>query len=297
MSYPKLRFRVVIAAILVLITVFLTNPVIDANIQEPSPKAEQVLSIDDGVADDGVGGSGNPGFGWFNLLKPDNYPATLTEVQVAFNNSTRGVPVGSPVRIVVFIDPEENGPEPGQRPNLVFSVTVNNPGSYERYTMPETVTIESGAFFVGVLDSVFVAELPAFIDLPGTVKPAGSRSFFTIDNGGTFFRVDENFPAFGLEAGSWMIRGVAEVADLPPIINRAFYRKGKLRIIGRNFANEPTIRINGKRVDVNANFMRDAGKYVIKGTPEELNLNPVGQANRLVVVIDGIASAVFEFTT
>src|SRR5437868_431323 len=78
------------------------------SVKKVTPAAEQLLAIDDGMANDGVGGSGNPGFGWFNQLKPDFYPATLKEVQVAFNNSQRGVQSGSPFRIVVYIDPEND---------------------------------------------------------------------------------------------------------------------------------------------------------------------------------------------
>src|SRR5439155_9186515 len=88
-----------------------------------TPAATVLLSIDDGVPNDGLGGSGNPGFGWFNLLKPDTYPATIEEVQVAFNNSPRGMAVGSPIKILVFLDPEGDGPNAGQKPDLSFSVT------------------------------------------------------------------------------------------------------------------------------------------------------------------------------
>src|SRR4026208_623726 len=62
------------------------------------PATSVLLSIDDGVASTGLGGSGDPGFGWVNLLKPDTYPATLQEVQVAFNNSQRGMSRGSPIK-------------------------------------------------------------------------------------------------------------------------------------------------------------------------------------------------------
>src|ERR1051326_965800 len=68
------------------------------------PKADDLLLIDDGGPDNSVGGTGNPGFGWFNQLKPDIYPATLKEVQIAFSNSSRGVTIGSPLKVVVYLD-------------------------------------------------------------------------------------------------------------------------------------------------------------------------------------------------
>ncbi|MEW6731672.1 MAG: hypothetical protein AB1489_10125 [Acidobacteriota bacterium] len=263
----------------------------------PRPAVDQLLAIDDGTADNGVGGSGDPGFGWFNQLKPDSYPATLKEVLIAFNNSRDGIPSGSPIKVVVYRDPEEDGPSPNQRPDIVFSVTANSPGSYERYELPQTVTIDSGAFIVGAVDTLLVAELPALIDQPGTVTPAGRRSFFTLDNGVTFSRVDQTFPNFGIAPGSWLVRAVVEVASAPPVITRAFYRKNKLRIIGRNFAAKATVRINGERIKLSINFNKESGKLTIKGSPSDLNLKPAGQVNRLVVIVDGVASEVFQFTT
>jgi hypothetical protein len=261
------------------------------------PATSVLLSIDDGIASEGLGGSGDPGFGWVNLLKPDTYPATLQEVQVAFNNSQRGMSKGSPIRIVVYIDPEADGPNRGQRPDLFFSVTSNNPGSYERYTLPQTLTINSGAFVVGALDSIFVAELPALIDVPGTILPAGSRSFFTVDNAQTYSRVDQTFPGFGLSPGSWLVRAVVDVTAPQPVITRAFYKNSKLKIAGRNFSANAIVRINGKRISDKISFNNDNGKLTVKGSTADLNINPSGQSNKLVVIVDGVASEIFEFTT
>src|SRR5207248_1913457 len=108
-----------------------------------------------------------------------------------------------------------------------------------------------------IIDTLFVAQLPALIDLPGLQQPAGSRSFFTLDNGKSFGRVDKIFPSFGIRPGSWLIRAVVEVSGLPAVITRAFYRKGKLQIIGRNFTNNTIVRINDKRVKLKINFVND----------------------------------------
>jgi hypothetical protein len=298
MKYPYIIGHVI--SLIAFLLIFNSGAAAQSLKVEPagiSPAADLVLSIDDGTAEDGIGGTGAPGFGWFNILTPDTYPATLKEVQVAFNNSARGVQAGSPMRVVVFLDLEGDGPNNGQRAESIVSVTVNNPGSFERYTLPKALTIESGSFVVGVIDSIFVAELPALIDQPGTITPAGSKSFFTLDNGQTFGRVDLNFPGFGIPAGSWLVRAVVEVATPPPVIKRAFYRNNKLRIFGRNFTKDAIIRINGKKINRTVTFDGKEGKLVIKGSPEQLNLNPAGQSNKLVVVVEGVASVVFEFTS
>ncbi len=267
--------------------------------QEPTPKAtgEQLLQIDDGVAEGRFGGTGDPGFGWFNLLKPDGYPATLKEVRIAFSDGPQGVPIGSPIRIAVYTDPEGNGPNQGQTPDVIFSVTVNNPGNFDVYTLPNPITINSGAFIVGALDSIFVANLPAFGDIQGKVKPVGSQSYITLDNGRNFFRVDQAFPSFQLPPVTWLIRGLADVEGLAPVISRAFYKNGKLKVFGRNFSNTAFVRINGKKIDKQPKFAQSLGRLIFSGTSSELNLKPAGQNNKLVVVVDGSASEAFEFTS
>ncbi|MCS6885422.1 MAG: tetratricopeptide repeat protein [Acidobacteriota bacterium] len=264
---------------------------------EVQPAAEVLLSLDNGVASDSIGGNGQPGFGWFNLLKPDSYPATLKEVHVAFNSGQQGVPSGAPFRILIFVDPEADGLNPRQQPVQILQVTANRPGNFERYEVPKPVTIESGAFIIGPLDSILVARLPALINIPGTAVPAGSRSYYTLDNGQTFQNVAATFPGFGLKPGSWLIRALVEIPTPQPIITRAFYRKNKLRIIGKHFGPNVVVRINGERVRKSISFDPAEGKYTIKGTREELNLNPSGQSNSLVVIVDGVASEVFQFTT
>lgn len=264
---------------------------------EIQPATDVLLSLDNGTASNAVGGSGQPGFGWFNLLKPDTYPATLKEVHIAFNGDSRGLASGAPIRILIFVDPEGDGLSPRQQPAQILQVTSNRPGSFERFEVPKPLSIETGAFIIGPLDSILVAQLPALINTPGTFLPAGARSYYTLDNGQTFLNVAASFPGFGLVPGSWLIRAVVEVATPQPIITRAFYRKNKLRIVGRNFSSNVVVRINGERIRKSVNFDSASGKYIIRGTPEELNLNAAGQANTLVVIVDDVASEVFHFTT
>lgn len=282
---------------LLLFCVTSSAQVLQAAKPEIQPAVDVLLSLDNGTASNTVGGNGQPGFGWFNLLKPDTYPATLKEVHVAFNGDSRGLASGAPMRILIFLDPESDGLSPRQQPVQILQVTSNRPGSFERFEVPRPITIESGAFIIGPLDSILVAQLPALINTPGTFLPAGARSYYTLDNGQTFLNVAASFPGFGLVPGSWLIRAVVEVAAPQPIITRAFYRKNKLRIVGRNFGSDVVIRINGERIRKSVSFDPASGKYTIKGTPEELNLKLPGQANALVVVVGGIASEVFHFTT
>ncbi|MBI4853095.1 MAG: hypothetical protein HY819_14990 [Acidobacteria bacterium] len=302
---------------LLLILIFLISsfPIIHAQEQSPSavsqqinpqavsqqinPQAakEQILLIDDNSAEGRYGGTGNPGFGWFNLLKPDNYPATLKEVRIAFSDGPNGVLAGSPIRIVVYRDPEGDGPSDGQQPVAIFPVTVNKPGNFDSYELPQPITIDSGAFIIGALDTIFIANLPAFGDATGLVKPVGSKSYFTLDSGRNFFRVDQNFPNFQLQPVTWLIRGVADVEGLAPVVNRAFYKKETLKVFGRNFAGNAIVRINGKRIDRDVKFAASLGRLIVKGTTSELNLKPSGQNNKLVIVVDGVASDSFDFTS
>jgi hypothetical protein len=293
---PRLRSLILL---LLLLTMTFDWSLGQAQISPPAirPLANQVLMVDDGTAEDSIGGSGDPGFGWFNQLTPDAYPATLREVQVAFSNSSNGVRAGSPFRLLVYTDPEGDGPQDGQRPVLTINVTANNPGALERYTLPQEISIDQGSFVVGVLDTIFVADLPAFIDLNGGTTPRGSRSFFTLDNGASFARVDRAFPSFDLTPGNWIIRAVADVQALPPVISRASFRNNKLKIFGRNLEDNAIVRINNRRIDLRKVFNAPAGRLTINGTAAQLNLNPSGQSNRLVVIIDGVASAPFDFTT
>jgi hypothetical protein len=297
------RQRLFILATLLCLIIFSTTPAItQEKIKKPSrqkrPATLEVLSIDNGTHQASDGGSGNPGFGWFNQLIPDDYPATLNKVQIAFSDSDQGgVPVGSPIKIEVFLDPNMIGLQNGQMPDEVFNITVNDPGNFENFDLPTPLTITSGAVVVGALDSIFVASLPAFINVPGLSAPSGAQSYYTLDNGMTYANVNATFPGFNLATGSWLIRAVVDVPTLQPVIKRAFYRNNKLRIIGRNFTDSAKVRINGKRVDLPIVFQSDAGKLVIKGSPSDLNLNPMGQSNTLVIVVDGVASDEFQFST
>ncbi len=301
-----LKSRSYLSILLILVFLSACFPIIKAQelgeyktSQQPNPQVakEQLLLIDDNSAEGRYGGTGNPGFGWFNLLKPDNYPATLKEVRIAFSDGPRGVLAGSPIRIAVYLDPEGNGPTDGQQPSVLFPVTVNKPGNFDSYTLPQPITINSGAFVIGALDTIFVAELPAFGDTTGLVKPVGSQSYFTLDSGKNFLRVDQSFPGFQLQPVTWLIRGVADVEGLAPIISRAFYKKEALKIFGRNLAGNAIVRVNGKRIDRDVKFTASVGRLIIKGLPGDLNLKPSGQNNKLVIIVDGVASETFDFTS
>lgn len=302
----SLRVRSFIIVLILSLSIGLVKLPLTSAYQQTSPKSnvplavEQVLAIDDGMGEARYGGTGDPGFGWFNLLKPDNYPATITQVQINFSDGSRGVPPGSPLKLAIYLDPEADGPNSGQKPDQLISITCNNPGTFETYTLVKPMTINSGGFFVGVIDPIFIADLPAFGDFTGLVKPIGSQSYVTLDNGLNFLRVDQSFPSFQLQPVTWLIRAVVDAPALKPVINRAFYKKDRLRVIGRNFSDMATdkmiVRINNKRIDI-ASKIISSQKFTVKATADMLNLNPIGQSNKLVVIVDGVASDVFEFTS
>jgi hypothetical protein len=86
----------------------------------------QELAIDDGVAECSLGPDsalkGKPGFGWVNKLTPPSYPATLRAVTIGFERAlvNTGVKPDSLYRIVVYIDPEGDGPANQQQPDATF---------------------------------------------------------------------------------------------------------------------------------------------------------------------------------
>ncbi|KAF0207865.1 MAG: hypothetical protein FD167_5476, partial [bacterium] len=65
----------------------------------------------------------------------------------------------------------------------------------------------------------------------------------------------------------------------------------------RNLAGNAIVRVNGKRIDRDVKFTASVGRLIIKGLPGDLNLKPSGQNNKLVIIVDGVASETFDFTS
>lgn len=178
------------------------------------------LAIDDGTATCILGPSldfvGHPGFGWVNKLTPATYPATLRAVTIGFsrNNTGREVTPDSPYRIVVYTDPETDGPANGQSPAAQFIGRVRGlDETIMTFTLATPLTIDSGSFVVGAIDEFGIASLPALNDVPGKSNPPGSDSFFTFDSGAHWIRFSD--AALGgtppcNQPGSFLIRATVE---------------------------------------------------------------------------------------
>ncbi len=167
---------------------------------------------------------GMPGqFAWANKLTPPSYPSTLRTVTVGFN---RGGPVGREVerdslyRVVVFKDPEMDGPSSNQEPDAAFIARVRGTQSIMTFNLITPLTIESGSFVVGVIDEFGIADLPNLYFSPGKSVPPGTESFITFNGGGLWQKVsDALVPDPPCGPGSFLIRATVESSpfDAPTI--------------------------------------------------------------------------------
>ena len=178
------------------------------------------LSIDDGTASCAAGPSDNrrgvPGFGWVNKLTPMTYPATLRKITIGFNRSGAPLPDvkrDALYRIVVFKDPESNGPANGQQPDASFTGRVRgSTDAIMTFNVVSPVTIDSGSFVVGAIDEFGNdTAFHALFDVPGKSTPPGSDSFITFDSGNTWRTLREATPPDSTcGPGSWLVRATVE---------------------------------------------------------------------------------------
>jgi YVTN family beta-propeller protein len=187
----------------------------------PPSGAVSELAIDDGVAECVLGAPaplrGTPGFGWVNKLTPASYPATLRAITIGFN---RNGPVGRAVardalyRIVVYLDPEKDGPGDGQPPDAAFIGRVRDDfQSVMTFNLVTPLTIQSGSFVVGAIDEFGIADFAALYDVPGKSTPPGSESFVTFNNGGAWQKLSDapfQGTSFCDHPGSFLIRATVE---------------------------------------------------------------------------------------
>ncbi len=178
------------------------------------------LSINDGTAACATGLPevlrGTPGFGWVNKLTPATYPATLRKITIGFNRSGATEPDVKPdalFTVVVFKDPEMNGPANNQEPDVAFTGRARGrTDSIMTFNLVTPVTIDQGSFVIGVIDEFGNdMEFPALFDVPGKSTPPGSESFVTF-NGGALWRSfrDVISPDSTCGPGSFLIRATVE---------------------------------------------------------------------------------------
>lgn len=179
------------------------------------------LSIDDGVAECSFGPprslKGKRGFGWVNKLTPSSYPAMLRSVTIGFERSPVGTAVQSDslYRIIVYLDPEGDGPANGQAPNAAFIGRVHGNDQITTFNLIAPLSITNGSFAVGVIDEFGVADTLALFDTPGKSDPPGSESFFTLDGGGRWQKVSASPASSQIwSPGSFLIHATVELGTV-----------------------------------------------------------------------------------
>jgi YVTN family beta-propeller protein len=222
-------------ASLLLVPMFQPAPLLTANAQEIVPSGTlQELSLDDGTGSCAAGTGNNQNglsFGWANKLTPTTFPATLRSVTIGFNRILIGQSTVQDAiyRIVVYADPEGDGPANGQEPLATLSGRVRGEfNDLMTFNLITPVTINAGSFVVGAIDDFGFGQLPALVDIPGKSNPPGSESFVSFDAGGTWktqasifgdLQNCESNPQFPKAAGSWLIRATVESnpVDVPAV--------------------------------------------------------------------------------
>jgi YVTN family beta-propeller protein len=278
-----------------------------ATAQEIIPAGQLTeLTIDDGSASCAAGPSENrrgvPGFGWVNKLTPATYPATLRKITIGFNRA--GAPLPDVKRdalysIVVFKDPEMNGPDNGQQPDASFTGRVRGSAdAIMTFNLVSPVTITSGSFIVGAIDEFGNdTAFPALFDVPGKSAPPGSESFITFDSGATWRTLREATPPdSSCGAGSWIIRATVETNPVD-VASVAATIKDPLAVEPWGVALNPDSEIDLSEVFV-ANYVSD-NLTIIKRSDNSIQNLPVGDGpggapdGPFGVVRQNISSVVF----
>jgi YVTN family beta-propeller protein len=208
-----------------------TNFVAAAQVVAPQGTLVE-LSQDDGVPDCAIGTGealNGKNFGWANKFTPPSYPATLRSVTVGFQRNLTNAEVirDALYRIVVYEDPEGDGPTQDQQPIATFTGRVRGIDQFMTFNLITPVTINSGSFVVGAIDDFGFGPLSALLDIPGKSNPRGSESYVSFNGGQTWRTQAAVFSGVpncngGLPetaAGSWMIRATIETgtAEVPTV--------------------------------------------------------------------------------
>jgi len=221
---PTVRIPAVLVLLALLLAISLTMPSLVRRATSAADKDATLagtsteLSIDDGSTACVAGDPSQDklGFGWVNKLTPPAYPATLRAITIGFNRAESGVRPNSLFRIVVYLDPEGDGPSNEQAPDATFLGRVRGTDQIITFDLISPIRITSGSVVVGAIDEFEGAEFPALIDVPGNSTPPGSESFTTFNGGQTWRPVSQVFMApsacnpTGSSAGSWVVRATVE---------------------------------------------------------------------------------------
>ncbi len=151
-----------------------------------------------------------PGFGWVNRLQPPTYPATLRSITIAFNRSGNLVNPDLLFRIVIYLDPENDGPANGQLPAASFIGRVRGLDPFLKFNLISPLRITEGSFVVGAIDIFGNARFPSLFDNGGTANPPGSQSFFSLDGGESWRVLRDNLGSGQCVPGSFLIRATVE---------------------------------------------------------------------------------------
>ncbi len=81
----------------------------------------------------------------------------------------------------------------------------------------------------------------------------------------------------------------------PPTLSKVKYRKNALRVFGTRLAPAAVLFINDVQNVLPVEFDTAKGRLTVRGTREQLSLNPGTGTNRLVVRVDGVSTAPFVF--
>jgi uncharacterized protein (TIGR03437 family) len=176
-----------------------TNPL-------PNPQ-EAELKLDDGAMDALAIGNGVM---FINRLTPPSYPATLRKLRIlipAFKDQPD--PAGKPITLV-YAHGSTNGqfPSAAQFTGIETIVPSSSADLFLEYSIPNGPTINAGDFYVGYQVPSPHQGVGVAVDFSGSVE---NRSFYSINNGGSFVPLSDVFQG---KPSSAMIRAI--VSTLGP---------------------------------------------------------------------------------
>lgn len=167
-------------------------------------------AIDDGSPNGSLGLNVAADFAWFNEFTVEAGATSLTQVRVMFNQ----MPVGTPIQIVVWDDPNNDGdPIDATTIQVVDAEITRNDAIYADYDIPTTDVGAAGdTFFVGVFVTVN-NQFPARRDSNNpqgrswvAAHNPGALDLNDLSGGGNLFNLTQLDPSLN---GNFMVRAIA----------------------------------------------------------------------------------------